>query len=182
MDCRCKCCGRRFTRRAQNPDQKYCHRKACQNERRRRWRQQKLGCDPNYRRNGKDSQKRWLQNHADYWREYRAGHPQYVERNRSLQKGRDRRKRDLQAVTRTGAVLAKSDACTAESHSIPVYYELLPAQPACLAKRYPSKNLFQLIPIAYPRFETDSQSCKDTTRETFAEKFGTPGPCPRPSP
>jgi len=182
VDCRCKSCGRRFARRPQNPDQKYCHRKACQNERRRRWRRQKLTCDPNYRANVTDSQKRWSQNHADYWRDYRARHPQYVEANRSRQKARDRLRADLAAVTRTGAVLAKSDACTPESDSITVYYELLPAQPADLAKRYASRRIFQLIPVGYNDLRTDSQSCKDTTRGTLAEKSIIPGPCPGPSP
>ena len=182
MSCRCKCCGRRFRRRPQNPDQQYCSRRHCQNKRRQRWRRAKLCTDAVYRDNQRDSQRRWIEQHPDYWRRYRAAHPDYVARNRSLQHGRDRLKRDLDAVTRTGALLAKSDACEAKSEAITVYYELLPAESSDLAKRYVSKRIFQLIPIGYGDFLTNGPSCKETTRETFAEKFGTPDPCARPSP
>jgi hypothetical protein len=138
--------------------------------------------DPVYRDNQADSQKRWLENHPDYWRDYRGRHPDYVVRNRLLQKARDRLKRDLDAVTRTGAVLAKSDACQSKLDVIPVYYELLPAPSGDLAKRYTSKRIFQLIPICYGDYPANGPSCKETTRGTLAGKSGNPDPWPRPSP
>lgn len=182
MDLRCKCCGRRFRRRCQNPGQAYCHRRVCQNKRRQRWRRAKLRRDPAYRDNQIDSQKRWMQNNPDYWRDYRAGHPDYVERNRCLQTGRDRLKRDLNAMTRTGAVLAKRYACPAKSEAITVYYELLPAKPDDLAKRYASRRIFQLIPIGYDEFWANAPSCKEITRGTLSADAGRAGLCPRPSP
>ena len=182
MSCRCKCCGRRFRRRPQNPDQQYCHRKPCQNKRRQRWRRARLCTDPVYRDNQADSQKRWIEKHPDYWRQYRAAHPDYVVRNRSLQQGRDRLKRDLDAMTRTGALLAKNDACQTNTEAITVYYEFLPAKADDLAKRYASKHIFKFIPIGYQDFGTDSQSCKETSRGTLAGKSGTPDLWPRPSP
>lgn len=182
MSCRCKCCGRRFRRRPQNPDQQYCPRQHCQNKRRQRWRRAKLCSDAAYRDNQKDSQKRWIEQHPDYWRRYRAGHPDYVARNRSLQHGRDRLKRDLEAMTRTGALLAKSDAWRAKSDEITVYYELLPAESSDLAKRYASKRIFQLIPVGYGEFLANGPSCKETTRGTLAEKSVSSGLCAPRSP
>jgi hypothetical protein len=64
-----------------------------------------------------------------------------------LQKARDRLKADLGSVTRTGAVLAKSDACPDKSDEISVVYEFLPAKSADLAKSYTSKRVFRLIHI-----------------------------------
>lgn len=182
MSQRCVCCGRRFPWRPQNPDQSYCNRKGCQKERRRRWRRAKLSSDPDYLSNQYDSQKRWLDSHPDYWKDYRTRHPDYVARNRALQKGRDRLKRDLKTMTRSGAVLAKSDACPDESGSITVVYELLPAPPADLAKRYASKRIFQLIPIGYGDFMTNRPSCKEITRGTLPDRSDTATLCPGPSP
>ena len=103
--------------------------------------------DADYRSNQHDSQRRWLEKHPGYWSDWRDRHPEYVERNRVLQKARDRLKADLTAMTRTGAVLAKSDACPDKSDEISVVYELLPAKSADLAKSYTSKRVFRLIPI-----------------------------------
>ena len=179
---RCKCCGCRFRVRPQNPNQQYCTRKFCQNERRRRWRRAKLRSDPAYRGNQRDSQKRWLATHPGYYRDYRARHPDYVVGNRALQKDRDRLKRDLATVTRTGAVLAKSDACPSESKVIPAYYELLPVQSENLAKRYASKRIFHLIPISCSDIVVSGPSCKETTRGTLPGASDTASLCPGPSP
>jgi hypothetical protein len=182
VSCRCKCCGRRFKRRSQNPDQQYCSRKACQNKRRQRWRRARLSNDPDYRDNQLDSQKRWIEKHPDYWRQYRAKHPEYLARNRRLQQGRDRLKRELEAMGRSGALLAKSDAYPAKSDAITVYYELLPAQPDDLAKRYASRRIFQLIPVGYNDFVADRSSCKEITRGTLPSGSATTRLCAKPSP
>ena len=147
MSHRCRCCGRRLKQRPQNRRQRYCSREVCQKQRRRQWRRAKLRADLDYRRNQHDSYQRWLEKRPEYWRDYRRRHPEYVERNRELQKARDRVKAELAAVTRTGAVLAKSDACPDKSDEISVVYELLPAKSADLAKSYTSKRVFRLIHI-----------------------------------
>ncbi|MBI9081883.1 MAG: hypothetical protein JEY79_19355 [Pseudodesulfovibrio sp.] len=138
--------------------------------------------DPDYRANQRDSQKRWLANHPGYYRDYRSRHPDYVVDNRERQKDRDRLKRDLTAMTRTGAVLAKSDACPSESEVIPVYYELLPVQSENLAKRYASKLIFHLIPISCSDIVVSRPSCKETTRGTLLGASDTARACPGPSP
>ena len=182
MTSRCACCSRRFRRRPQNPDQKYCPRQSCQNERRRRWRQAKLHDDPDYRANQHDSQRRWARSHPSYYHRWRAKHPEYVDRNRSLQKARDRLKRDLATVADSGAVLAKSAACPDKLPVLTAYYELLPAHPANLAKSDASKRLFRLVPSSYVQFLANSKSCKEITRGTLAGTSDTTHPCPNPSP
>jgi hypothetical protein len=127
MECRrCESCGRSFRPRAQVPQQRYCSMAACQRERRRRWQQNKLQSDDDYRANQVQAQQAWAARHADYWREYRAGHPDYTERNRLEQRRRDRRRR----TTR----LAKMDAST-PIHAVPSgTYRLLPETGGDLAK------------------------------------------------
>ena len=89
---RCVACGRRFEPRAQSPRQHYCSDPACQRERRRRWQRERRRSDRDYRENQARAQQRWRSRHPEYWREYRRRHPEYVDRNRSAQRRRNRRR------------------------------------------------------------------------------------------
>ena len=99
---------------------------ACQRERRRRWHQDKLRSDEDYRANQAQAQRAWTGRHGDYWREYRARHPDYTERNRLEQRRRDHRRR----ATR----LAKMDASTPINAVPSGTYRLLPEAGGDLAK------------------------------------------------
>ena len=107
MECRrCAACGLAFRPRAQVPQQRYCGLAACQRERRRRWQQRKLEADADYHANQVRAQRAWADDHSAYWREYRAKHPDYTDRNRLEQRRRDRGRR----VTRLACVDGPSDA------------------------------------------------------------------------
>jgi hypothetical protein len=107
MECRrCAACDRTFRARAQVPHQRYCALAACQRERRRRWQQSKLHADADYRANQRQAQRVWVDGHGEYWREYRASHPDYTDRNRLEQRRRDRGRR----VARLACVDGPSDA------------------------------------------------------------------------
>ena len=94
MECRrCAACDRAFRPRAQVPHQRYCGLAACQRERRRRWQQSKLRSDADYRANQRQAQRAWADGHGEYWREYRARHPDYTDHNRLEQRQRDRCRR-----------------------------------------------------------------------------------------
>ena len=97
----CAACGQPFQPRPQVPKQTYCSASDCQRERRRQWQRFKLQTDPAYQGNQSSAQRAWLDRNPNYWREYRKSHPEYVERNRSLQQGRN-------AKTRVGPI-AKMD-------------------------------------------------------------------------
>ena len=73
--------GNVFTPRPQIPTQVYCSRPECQRARKRQWQQEKLRSDPAYQDNQRDAQRNWRTQHTDYWRDYRAAHPEYVEKN-----------------------------------------------------------------------------------------------------
>ena len=128
MECRrCASCDQIFRPRAQVPHQRYCALTACQRERRRRWQQNKLRTDADYRANQVQARRTWADGHGDYWREYRAKHPEYTDRNRLEQRRRDRRRR--------AAHLAKMDAST-PIHPVPSgTYRLLPGVGGDLAKK-----------------------------------------------
>jgi hypothetical protein len=127
MECRrCASCGRSFRPRAQVPQQRYCGMAACQRERRRRWHQNKLRSDDDYRANQAQAQQAWAGSHRDYWRDYRARHPDYTERNRLEQRRRDRRGRETR--------LAKMDASTPINAVPSGTYRLLPEAGGDLAK------------------------------------------------
>jgi hypothetical protein len=128
MECRrCAACDRAFRPRAQIPHQRYCAQAACQRERRRRWQQSKLHGDADYRANQRQAQRVWVGGHGEYWREYRASHPDYTDRNRLEQRRRDRGRR--------AARLAKMDASTPINPIPSGTYRLLAATGGDLAKK-----------------------------------------------
>jgi hypothetical protein len=102
---KCINCGKPFRPRSQVPQQTYCSDKACQAARKRQWKQSKLHLDPDYRDNQKRSAKDWAARNPAYSRQYRASHPDYVDRNRLQQQERNGRRIDE---------IAKSAASPAE--------------------------------------------------------------------
>lgn len=123
----CKCCRNRFTIK-RNPNQVYCSSKRCQHHRKMAWRQKKMKMDIEYRENQQASNKRWQSKHTDYWRQYRACHPKYVEKNRRAQRVRDG------TAHVNASHLAKSDALNSETLMAPGTYWLTPSTKENLAK------------------------------------------------
>ncbi len=87
--CKNRDCGVLFTPWPQVPRQTYCSRKECQQARKNEWNRKKFATDPDYREYKQASQKRRKENNPNYWKEYRARHPDYTQRNRELQKIRN---------------------------------------------------------------------------------------------
>nr|WP_137959868.1 hypothetical protein [Burkholderia sp. 4M9327F10] len=85
----CAACGKAFHPLLQTPNQRYCSAAACQRERRRRWQREHLRGDADYRDNQARAQAKWRVRHPDYWRQYRATHPAYRERNCAMQRSRN---------------------------------------------------------------------------------------------
>ncbi|RZT05363.1 hypothetical protein SAMN05216319_5345 [Duganella sp. CF402] len=104
---KCEACGQRFQPRPQAPNQAYCSEPACQRTRRLRWQIDKRKNDPDYAENQYRAQLAWRMRNADYWKNYRAEHPDYVERNRKNQRIRSR-----QELSDQKNEIAKMDAST----------------------------------------------------------------------
>ncbi len=67
----------------------FCSESDCQKARKALWQKQKLACDPEYKKDQKLANQKWLQNTPDYWTDYRQRKPEKADRNRSLQKVRN---------------------------------------------------------------------------------------------
>ena len=130
---RCAACGELFTPRRNVPDQKYCSKRECQRERRRRWQRQKLKEDPDYRANQAAAQRRWRERHPEYWRRYRQSHPAYTERNRKQQLQRNR-KRGQGVTSPSPPAIAKMDAYEAQTVVASGTYRLIPVSGREIAK------------------------------------------------
>jgi hypothetical protein len=89
--------------------QKYCADKECQNARIRRWKQRQYKKSRSYRNKSKEGQKVWRKKYpADqYQKEYREKHPDYLDRNRELQRERNkkRRKEPVPVIVKTDALV-----------------------------------------------------------------------------
>ncbi|TCV71167.1 hypothetical protein EDE11_1641 [Methylomonas methanica] len=97
----CPACGQLFQSRPQTRHQSYCSAPSCQRQRKKQWQRNKLQNDPDYQDNQRSAQHTWLERNPDYWRQYRESHPKYADRNRALQRNRNRQA--------TGRVIAKMD-------------------------------------------------------------------------
>lgn len=112
----CPACGQQFLPRPQTPHQSYCSAIGCQRQRKKQWQRNKLQNDPDYLDNQNRAQQAWIDRNPDYWRQYRKSHPKYVERNRALQRGRNRQA--------TASVIAKRAASIPVNSLPPGIYQL----------------------------------------------------------
>ena len=132
-------CRRLFIPNSHVHNHRYCSKKDCQRVRKRHWQRQKMKDDRDYRLDHRDSQQNWIKENPDYWRRYRSQHPEYVARNRLLQRERDTRRRNL----------AKMDASEKVSFVKPGTYYLFPTR-SDLAKMDTSSHKYLLLPGSYP--------------------------------
>ena len=135
-------CRRPFVPDPRVKDHRYCGRKECRRLRKRRWQNEKMKTDPDYRKNQQESHQCWMEQNRDYYQRYRAKNPEYVKRNRLLQQLRDQKRRNRRS-------LAKMDTSNLLYPVIPGYYHLIPAK-GDLAKMDPLFPQYFLIPHTSP--------------------------------
>lgn len=75
--------------------QKFCGAKECQRASRRTWKKKQYNTNRTYRKKNLESQRAWRKQRPShqYQQEYRNTHPAYVDRNRELQKKRNKKRR-----------------------------------------------------------------------------------------
>ena len=117
----CSHCGIYFIPDPRQKNQRYCSEKKCQQARKSSWQQIKMKSDPVYRANQKQSQADWLSNNGDYWKRYRAEHPEQADRNRALQKVRNKRRHSPRVVELDTSMIAKMDASYPVKSSVKSY-------------------------------------------------------------
>lgn len=131
----CEACKTIFLSHPKVPRQRFCSRKKCQKERRRRWQKQKRSEDKSYRENQAAAQAVWLKENPDYWQNYRANHPEYTMRNRLLQKQRNDNRRDTVHIPAfVKSKIAKMDELISKNEIISGRYILIPYNSKSVAK------------------------------------------------
>ena len=89
----CCHCGRYFIPDPRQKHPRYCGRQECQRARKAAWQREKIRGDPDYQANQRQCRQDWCKEHPDYWKAYRQKHPEQANRNRDLQRMRNRRRR-----------------------------------------------------------------------------------------
>src|SRR3989339_1488559 len=149
-------CGRVFTLNPRVKDQRYCSRAECQKERRSLWHKRKIMTDRDYKRNQDAAQQLWRKTRPDYWRNYRKLHPAYTERNRVLQRERNRKARgEKSGAAPPVGVIAKEDLVIAKMDSLTNVrsgtYRLVPVVSGVIAKMDSLTNVrsgtYRLVPV-----------------------------------
>ena len=106
----CIYCKSSFRPHVKVPRQKVCSKQSCQKARRKEWQRSKMQNDDDYKKNQAFARKIWATRNSEYWRNYRSTHPEYVERNRRLQKRRNIRSRYSLSFSETDPkMIAKMD-------------------------------------------------------------------------
>ena len=143
----CIYCGDFFDPSPRHKNQTACKKEACQKAKKAAWQRYNLKHDPVYRANQKSSQQQWLAASPGYWKAYRKKHPEKAERNRILQRQRNRKARCLPAAAAMDApVIAKMDASKPDNFQILGQFWLVPL----IAKMDALKVHIVKIPACYP--------------------------------
>lgn len=120
----CLACGTLFVPRPQIHNQQFCSNPQCQRERRRRRQAEKRASSPERRANDAQYCRDWRVKNSDYWKNYRASHPQYAERNRIQQRQRNK--------ARNNSDIAKDNVWSAHPF-INGLYRMSPVMPRKIA-------------------------------------------------
>lgn len=139
----CPACSTFFIPR--NKSQNFCSEQGCQRTRKALWQKQKIASDPDYKEGQRLSQKKWLQNNPDYWKEYRRRNPKKAARNRSLQKIRNMKKLHLSKPSKSIGI-AKMDSRKPRVQNLSGQYWLVPT----VAKMDAVKIFITSIPVNSP--------------------------------
>lgn len=142
----CPCCSTFFIPR--NKSQRFCSKPECQRIRKALWQKQKLTTDPDYKEEQRLAQNKWLQNNPGYWKDYRHRNPEKADRNRSLQKIRNMKRRGNQAISQSLKTIgiAKMDARKPRDYNLSGQYWLVPT----VAKMDAVKIFIAAIPVNSP--------------------------------
>jgi hypothetical protein len=145
-----------FFKPLRNPQQRFCSRRVCQNARKAIWRRARLKKDPDYRENQQHACQRWRGRNPVYWKQYRASHPHYTEKNRENQRIHQQKLR----LCNKASQFANSDALTANNPLKAGRYQMIPVAYNEFAN---SDALIVEISVIARGSEQMGEVCKHTT-------------------
>ena len=106
----CRYCRQIFQTSIYRPEQSVCSEPACQRQRRNDYHCERIRNDTEYAEDVRASQKKWRAAHPEYWKRYRKQHPELVERNRTKQQQRDRKRQVVNLAKMNLALDLKHEA------------------------------------------------------------------------
>jgi hypothetical protein len=106
----CRYCRQIFQPSIYRPEQSVCSEPACQRQRRNDYHRERIRNDTEYAEDVRASQKKWRAAHPEYWTQYRKQHPELVERNRTKQQQRDRKRQVVNLAKMNLALDLKHEA------------------------------------------------------------------------
>ena len=141
----CCHCGHFFPKSPRHKEQYYCRKPECQKARKAAWKRKKMRDDPEYRLNHQASNKAWFEAHPGYWKRYRKKNPKKAERNRILQKIRNKRRLKKNQGGSDCSLIAKVDASTTRKIKVIGQFWMVPV----IAKVDALKVYIYEIPTPY---------------------------------
>ena len=100
----CRYCQQSFEPSKVRPDQRVCSQPECQRRRRADYHRRKIATDAEYAQVVRDSQRKWRHTHPDFQKTYWQSHPVAADRNRQMQRRRDRH-RQAQSLVKNNSAL-----------------------------------------------------------------------------
>ncbi len=94
----CVNCKRKIVKRRKNQD--YCGAAPCQRARKSKWQREAIEKKTGYRASQEQANRDWLDKTPEYWREYRERTPEKTDRNRTLQRTRNQKRRFQNSETK----------------------------------------------------------------------------------
>ena len=157
---RCCYCGRSILLNPRvKKKRQYCNSGECQRARRCKWQKKRYVTDAYYRANQRDAQALWRKKNPGYYKKYRATHPSYTQRNRELQRSRNRRRRCKKSETPDSTLLiAKMDSLLSQPVVIPCRYGY---RFSCDCK---DELVIGVMPCYLSDYVVGGTDCKDSTR------------------
>ncbi len=140
--CQNKNCGVLFTPCPQVPGQTYCSKKSCQQVRKNEWNKKKFATDPDYREYKQAVLERRKETNPNYWKEYRARHPNYIQKNRDQQKIRNQKRQKHPPEP----VIAKPDESISVKPIVTGRYKMIYIPSDTIAK--PDEYIVEITAIA----------------------------------
>jgi hypothetical protein len=100
----------------------------CRRAKKAAWKRTKMRTDADFRQDQRLSNQKWAQTHRDYWSRYRQRNPDKANRNRILQRIRNKRRTaDRQkSAEQNEALIAKVDASTSQNYNMIGQFWLVP--------------------------------------------------------
>lgn len=124
----CVNCCNLFLPSPRHKNQSYCMKPECRRAKKAAWKRTKMRTDAKFHQDQRLSNQKWAQDNRDYWSRYRKRNPDKANRNRILQRIRNKRraKNRSKSAGQDPALIAKVDASRYRNYNMIGQFWLVP--------------------------------------------------------